>query len=140
MGQKCPKRLRLPAGKNTHEHMGRIVPGEDIIEVAMGSHGWQSRSGLERNPAGILAAASLHNPFKTSSSSSSWLLSAVTRRTVLVSWASTPRPAVRTSGAHCSNRTFPVAAAFECASEFAKGPRDHAATWRCPGRRSAAGP
>jgi SAM domain (Sterile alpha motif) len=25
MGQKCPKRLRLPAGKSTHEHMGRIV-------------------------------------------------------------------------------------------------------------------
>jgi hypothetical protein len=24
-GQKCPKRLRLPAGKNTHEQMGRIV-------------------------------------------------------------------------------------------------------------------
>ena len=27
--QKYPKRLRLPAGKNTHEHMGRIVPGRD---------------------------------------------------------------------------------------------------------------
>jgi hypothetical protein len=24
------KRLRLPAGKNTHEHMGRIVPKEDL--------------------------------------------------------------------------------------------------------------
>jgi RNA:NAD 2'-phosphotransferase (TPT1/KptA family) len=24
-----PKRLRLPAGKNTHEHMGRIVRGTD---------------------------------------------------------------------------------------------------------------
>jgi hypothetical protein len=29
VGQKYPKRLRLPAGKNTHEHMGRIVPGTD---------------------------------------------------------------------------------------------------------------
>jgi hypothetical protein len=28
-GQKCPKRLRLPAGKNTHEHMDRIVPKAD---------------------------------------------------------------------------------------------------------------
>jgi hypothetical protein len=26
MGQKCPKQLRLPASKNSHEHMGRIVP------------------------------------------------------------------------------------------------------------------
>ena len=29
MGQKCRKRLRLPAGKNTHEHMGRMVPKGD---------------------------------------------------------------------------------------------------------------
>jgi len=29
-GQKCPKRLRLPTGKNTHEHMDRIVPGTDM--------------------------------------------------------------------------------------------------------------
>jgi hypothetical protein len=29
-GQKYPKRLRLPAGQSTHEHMGRIVPGKDI--------------------------------------------------------------------------------------------------------------
>jgi hypothetical protein len=29
LGQKCPKRLRLPAGKSTHEHMGRIVPEAD---------------------------------------------------------------------------------------------------------------
>jgi hypothetical protein len=28
--QKCPKRLRLPGGKNTHEHMGRIVPQKVI--------------------------------------------------------------------------------------------------------------
>ena len=30
LGQKCPKRLRLPAGKNTREDMGRIVPIADI--------------------------------------------------------------------------------------------------------------
>jgi hypothetical protein len=30
LGQKCPKRLRLPAGKNTHEHMGWIVPEGDL--------------------------------------------------------------------------------------------------------------
>jgi hypothetical protein len=30
LGQKCPKRLRLPAGKNAHEHMGRIVPKGDL--------------------------------------------------------------------------------------------------------------
>jgi hypothetical protein len=30
MGQKYPKRLRLTAGKNTHENMGRIVPGTDL--------------------------------------------------------------------------------------------------------------
>jgi hypothetical protein len=30
MGQKYPKRLRLPAHTNTHEHMGRIVPKEDL--------------------------------------------------------------------------------------------------------------
>jgi hypothetical protein len=30
MGQKCPKRLRLLVGKNTHEYMDRIVPGKDI--------------------------------------------------------------------------------------------------------------
>ena len=29
LGQKCPKVLRLPAGKNTHEHMRRIVPNPD---------------------------------------------------------------------------------------------------------------
>jgi hypothetical protein len=29
MGQKYPKRLRLPAGKNTYEHMGEIMPGAD---------------------------------------------------------------------------------------------------------------
>jgi len=29
MGQKCPQRLRLPAGKSTQEHTGRIVPGKD---------------------------------------------------------------------------------------------------------------
>jgi hypothetical protein len=30
LGQKCPKQLRLPAGKNTHERMGRIMPDSDI--------------------------------------------------------------------------------------------------------------
>jgi hypothetical protein len=30
VGQKCPKRLRLPAGKSTYEHMGRIVPFSDL--------------------------------------------------------------------------------------------------------------
>jgi TolB-like protein len=34
MGQKCPKRLRLPAGKTTHEQWGRIVPLSDISRVA----------------------------------------------------------------------------------------------------------
>lgn len=29
-GQKCPKRLRLLVGKNTHEYMGRIVPKAGI--------------------------------------------------------------------------------------------------------------
>jgi hypothetical protein len=29
-GQKSPKQLRLPAGKTTHEHLGRIVPEEDL--------------------------------------------------------------------------------------------------------------
>jgi hypothetical protein len=33
MGQKCPKRLRRPAGKTTHEHMGRIVPSADITNA-----------------------------------------------------------------------------------------------------------
>jgi hypothetical protein len=28
MGQKFPKQLRLPAGENSHEHMGSIVPGK----------------------------------------------------------------------------------------------------------------
>jgi hypothetical protein len=30
LGQKCPKRLRLLVGKNTHEYMGRIVPKADL--------------------------------------------------------------------------------------------------------------
>jgi len=34
LGQKCPKQLRLPAGKSTHEHTGRIVPGADINRCA----------------------------------------------------------------------------------------------------------
>jgi hypothetical protein len=33
IGQKCPKRLRLPAGKSIHEHMGRIVPNRDTGQV-----------------------------------------------------------------------------------------------------------
>jgi hypothetical protein len=32
MGQKSPKRLRLPVGKNTHERMGRIVPEPDQLQ------------------------------------------------------------------------------------------------------------
>jgi hypothetical protein len=35
VGQKYPKRLRLPAGNNTHDHMGRIVP---LPEVAALGH------------------------------------------------------------------------------------------------------
>jgi hypothetical protein len=31
LGEHCPKRLRLPASKSSHEHIGRIVP---IPEVA----------------------------------------------------------------------------------------------------------
>jgi hypothetical protein len=27
--KKCPQWFRLPAGKNTHEHMGRIVPDSE---------------------------------------------------------------------------------------------------------------
>ena len=34
MGQKYPKRLRPPAGKTTNQHMGRIVPQEDILTAA----------------------------------------------------------------------------------------------------------
>jgi hypothetical protein len=33
MGQKYPKRLRLPAGKSAYEHMGRIVPKPVISET-----------------------------------------------------------------------------------------------------------
>jgi hypothetical protein len=33
LGQKCPKRVRLPAGRSPYEHMGRIVPNPDIGEL-----------------------------------------------------------------------------------------------------------
>jgi hypothetical protein len=36
--QKCPKRLRLPTGKNTHEHMGRIVPEPDSCTAAQSAN------------------------------------------------------------------------------------------------------
>jgi hypothetical protein len=35
MGQKCPKGLRLPAGKGTYEHMGGIVPQKVITDLRL---------------------------------------------------------------------------------------------------------
>jgi hypothetical protein len=35
LGQKCPKRLRLLAGKSTYERIGRIVPQAEISGLAV---------------------------------------------------------------------------------------------------------
>jgi hypothetical protein len=43
LGQKYPKRLRLPAGNNTRDHMGRIVP---LLEVAALGHHLPSQAHL----------------------------------------------------------------------------------------------
>ena len=48
MGQKCPKPLRLPAGKNTDEHMGRIVPRKDPSDSAS-QIGWRLLCEILRN-------------------------------------------------------------------------------------------
>jgi hypothetical protein len=41
LGQKCPKRLLPPAGKNTHEHMGRFVPKRAKSVVVPNRPRWQ---------------------------------------------------------------------------------------------------